>query len=49
MGLGFGKSSLRRVAKVLVVVEVGRGVEILLVARGVGAIGVRVLSRQLKE
>lgn len=46
MGLGFGESSLRRVTKVLVIVEVGGGVEILLVARGVSAVRVRVLSCQ---
>jgi len=46
MGLGLGESSLRRVTKVLVIVEVGGGVEILLVARGVGAIRVRVLPCQ---
>lgn len=46
MGLGFGESSLRRVTKVLVIVEVGGGVEILLVARGISAVGVRVLSCQ---
>ena len=46
MGLGFGESSLRRVTKVLVIVEVRGGVEILLVARGVSAVGVRVLSCQ---
>ena len=47
MGLGFGESSLRRVSKMLVIVEVGGGVEILLVARGVSAVGVRVLHVSL--